>query len=32
LLAEHEIEAEEKERKLEEQIRQFNAMQAASGP
>jgi hypothetical protein len=32
LLAEHELEAEEKERKLEEQIRQFNATQAASGP
>jgi hypothetical protein len=25
LLAEHDLEAEEKERKLEEQIRQFNA-------
>jgi hypothetical protein len=32
LLGEHELEAEEKERKLEEQIRQFNATQAASGP
>ena len=32
LLAEHELEAEEKERKLEEQIRQFNAVQAAPGP
>jgi hypothetical protein len=32
LLAEHELEAEEKERKLEEQIRQFNAAQAAPGP
>jgi hypothetical protein len=32
LLAEHELEAEEKERKLEEQIRQFNAAQAVSGP
>jgi hypothetical protein len=32
LLAEHELEAEEKERKLEEQIRQFNAAQAALGP
>jgi hypothetical protein len=31
-LAEHELEAEEKERKLEEQIRQFNAAQAALGP
>jgi hypothetical protein len=29
LLAEHELEVEEKERKLEEQIRQFNA---ARGP
>jgi hypothetical protein len=32
LLAKHELEAEEKERKLEEQIRQFNAAQAAPGP
>jgi hypothetical protein len=32
LLAEHELEVEEKERKLEEQIRQFNAAQAAPGP
>jgi hypothetical protein len=32
LLAKHELEAEEKERKLEEQIRQFNATQAAPGP
>jgi hypothetical protein len=32
LLVEHELEAEEKERKLEEQIRQFNAVQAAPGP
>jgi hypothetical protein len=32
LLAEHELEAEEKERKLEEQIRQFDAAQAALGP
>jgi hypothetical protein len=32
LLVEHELEAEEKERKLEEQIRQFNAAQAVSGP
>jgi hypothetical protein len=32
LLSEHELEAEEKERKLEEQIRQFNAAQAVSGP
>jgi hypothetical protein len=32
LLAEHKLEAEEKERKLEEQIRQFDAAQAASGP
>ena len=32
MLAEHELEAEEKERKLEEQIRQFNAAQAAPGP
>jgi hypothetical protein len=31
-LAEHELEAEEKERKLEEQIRQFDAAQAAPGP
>jgi hypothetical protein len=32
LLAEHKLEAEENERKLEEQIRQFNAAQATSGP
>jgi hypothetical protein len=32
LLAEHELEAEEKERKLEEQIRQFDVAQAAPGP
>jgi hypothetical protein len=32
LLTEHELEAEEKERKLEEQICQFNAAQAAPGP
>jgi hypothetical protein len=32
LLAEHELEAEKKERTLEEQIRQFNATQAAPGP
>jgi hypothetical protein len=32
LLAEHELEAEEKEKKLEEQIRQFNVAQAAPGP
>jgi hypothetical protein len=32
LLAEHELEAEEKERKLEEQIHQFNAAQAVPGP
>jgi DNA repair exonuclease SbcCD ATPase subunit len=32
LLAEHELEAEEKERRLEEQIRQFNAAQAAPRP
>jgi hypothetical protein len=32
LLAEHELDAEEKERKLEEKIRQFNAVQAAPGP
>jgi hypothetical protein len=32
LLAEHKLEAEEKERKLEEQIHQFNATQAAPGP
>jgi hypothetical protein len=31
LLAEHELEAEEKERRLEEQICQFNAAQAAPG-
>jgi hypothetical protein len=32
LLAEHELEAEEKERKLEERVRQFEAAQAAPGP
>jgi chromosome segregation ATPase len=32
LLAEHELEAEEKERKLEEQICQFHATQATPGP
>jgi hypothetical protein len=32
LLAKHEIEAEEKERKLEEQICQFNVVQAPPGP
>jgi multidrug resistance efflux pump len=32
LLAEHELEAEEKEKKLEEQIRQFHAAQAAPCP
>jgi hypothetical protein len=32
LLAEHELEAEEKEKKLEEQILQFNVAQAAPGP
>jgi hypothetical protein len=32
MLAEHELEAEEKERKLEERIRQFNAAQATPGP
>jgi chromosome segregation ATPase len=32
LLAEHELEAEEKERKLEKQIRQFHATQATLGP
>jgi hypothetical protein len=32
LLAKHELEVEKKERKLEEQIRQFNAAQAAPGP
>jgi hypothetical protein len=32
LLAEHELEAKEKERKLEEQIRQFDTAQAAPGP
>jgi hypothetical protein len=32
LLAEHELEAEEKERKLEEWVRQFEAAQAAPGP
>jgi hypothetical protein len=32
LLAKHDLEAEEKEKKLEEQIRQFQAAQAAPGP
>jgi DNA repair exonuclease SbcCD ATPase subunit len=32
LLAEHELEAEEKERKLEERIHRFKAAQAAPGP
>jgi anti-sigma factor RsiW len=32
MLAEHELEAEEKEKKLEERIRQFQAAQAAPGP
>jgi hypothetical protein len=32
LLAEHELEVGEKERKLEEQICQFNVAQAAPGP
>jgi hypothetical protein len=32
LIAEHELKAKEKERKLEEQIRQFKAAQAAPGP
>jgi hypothetical protein len=32
LLAEHELEAEEKERRLEERICRFEAAQAASGP
>jgi hypothetical protein len=32
MLAEHELEAEEKERKLEERIRQFNAALATLGP
>jgi hypothetical protein len=32
LLAEHELEAEEKERKLEERVCQFEAAQAAPGP
>jgi hypothetical protein len=32
LLAEHELVAEEKERRLEDQIRQFNAAQEAPGP
>jgi hypothetical protein len=31
LLAEHELEVEEKEKKLEERVRQFQATQAASG-
>jgi hypothetical protein len=32
MLAEHELEAEKKEKELEEQIRQFQAAQAAPGP
>jgi hypothetical protein len=32
LLAEHELEAEERERKLEERVRQFEAARAAPGP
>jgi hypothetical protein len=32
LLADHELEAEEKERTLEERVRQFQAAQAAPGP
>jgi hypothetical protein len=32
MLAEHELEAEEKEKKMEERIRQFQAAQAAPGP
>jgi hypothetical protein len=32
MLAEHELEAKEKERKLEERIRQFNTAQAVPGP
>jgi hypothetical protein len=32
MLAEHELEAEEKEKKLEERIQQFQAAQAAPGP
>jgi hypothetical protein len=32
MLAEHELEAEEKERKLEERILQFNVAQAAPAP
>jgi hypothetical protein len=32
LLAEHELEAEEKERKLEDRVRQFKAAQASPGP
>ena len=32
LLAEHELEVEEKERKLEERVRQFEAAQATPGP
>jgi hypothetical protein len=32
LLAEHELEAEKKEKELEEQIRQFNAAEAVPGP
>jgi hypothetical protein len=32
MLVEHELEAEEKEKKLEERIRQFQAAQAAPGP
>jgi hypothetical protein len=32
LLAKHELEAEEKERKQEERVRQFEAAQATPGP
>ena len=32
MLAEHELEMEEKEKKLEEWVRQFQAAQAAPGP
>jgi hypothetical protein len=32
LLADHELEAEENERALEERVRQFEATQAAPGP
>jgi hypothetical protein len=32
LLAEHELEAEEKEKNLEERVRQFQAAQVAPGP